>query len=332
MAPAKSLQVIASFPPGYFLENITTLKDDTLLVTVPNRQSLYCLPPSLSPSSPRCPILLHKFDTDQWTMGLANQTNNPNVVYLVTTDFTSTGRCESHLHYLDFENVASGGDPMPLFRFPSNAKGLNGLCQLSENVLLAADSFESVIWRIDLDLSPQGVPKSAKASEWMRHAEFAGKLVLPDFQPGVNGLKYSDKTSSVCFSNSQHRTFGRITVERWTLKAIGEPVILAKGMQGDDLLIDDDFADGPVAYLTTHRDNTIVRIPLSDRESGDASERSVVVIAKGSMEEDIVLGPTAGVWSMGAKGKIGYFTCDGGLKHQLEDGLVRWARVVRVEF
>jgi len=330
MAPAKSTKVIATFPPGYFLENIALLRDDSLLITVPNRQELYCLPPAPTPSAARVPILLHKFEEDQWTMAMCNAPNDLNLIYLVTTDFTGTGRRHAHLHVLNSSNVADGSHPVQLMQFPPNAKGLNGMCQLSSNVILAADGFEGVIWRIDITFN-KNVAEKAEAREWLRDDAFTGVLKLPDFQPGVNGLKYSPSSGYVCFSNSQQKTFGKIKVNPHTFDPVGESEILATGMQGDDLIIDEGYLGGPVAYLTAHRDNTVLRIPIA-KEGLEATEKEVEVVTKVTADEAVMLGPTAGVWQRGLEGKVAYFTCDGGLKHPMEDGVVRWARVVRVEF
>ena len=344
--PNTTTSIIATFPPGFFLENILLLHSDTLLIVVPNRQELYALPPpppSTSPASQqsltRSPILLHKFPKDEWTMGMCLSPSNPNLVYLMTTDFIGKGRKIASLYTVNPAVVATGSDPVKLMEFPSNAKGINGLCLVNDRLLLAADSFEGVIWRIDVELDTSSsssssdlrdvIPKSAKATEWLRHPEFNGTLTLPDFQPGANGIKYSPSSSYVCFSNSQKRTFGRIKLDPKTGQAVGQPEILARGMQGDDLIIHEGGHGGPTAYLTTHRDNTLLQIPIT----GDAAkEVQGKVVVEGTKEDRVLVGPTAGVWEHGQEGKVAYFTCDGGLKHPFDDGVIGYARVVKVEF
>ena len=92
---------------------------------------------------------------------------------------------------------------------------------------------------------------------------------------------------------------------------------------GDDFIIDE-VKD--VVYVTTHRENTIEQIAL---EPG----KEKVVVVGDPVNED-VLGPTAGAWGRqpGERGKVAYFTLDGGLKRPLPDGIVRPAKVLKVEF
>lgn len=246
--------IISIFPPGCFLENITNAAGGGLFVTCANRQQLYYIPSATN--GPVAPFLAHTFAPDQWAMGIIAAPQNPNVFYMLTSDVLGQGSGMSHLHILDTANAVTGGRPNPFLTFPPEAKGLNGLCALSGSVLIAADSFASCIWRIDLDLSTFP-PKVAHARVWSSHPTMAGKLVLPDFQPGVNGLKYSPKFGCAYYTSIQQMLFCRVPVNATNLEPDGEPETIATGMQGDDLIIDENFVSGPVAYVTTHRENTI---------------------------------------------------------------------------
>jgi hypothetical protein len=295
---ARAISVVAKFPPGYFLENIIALPDNTLLATVANRKCLYSIPPPTELGQSRVPVLLDQFPDDQWAFGIVAAPQNPGLAYVLTTDFTSQGSCTHYLRLLDLSNVAKACHLTILMQFPSTAKGLNWLVALSDSVLLAADSFAGCIWRIDLKLDKRGIPTSAEATEWLRDRSLDGKLVLPDFQPGVNGLKYSYVANALCFSSTQQRLFARVSVDPQTLQPVGPVLILATGAQGDDLIIDDHYEGGPVAYLTTHRDNTILRIPIAPpglNSSGDLGTH-VETVAEGSVQDPRVLGPTAGAW------------------------------------
>ena len=321
------VSVISIFPQGCFLENITILQDGGLFVTCANRQQLYYIPPCTN--GPVAPFLVHTFAADQWAMGIIAAPSNLNVFYLLTTDILRQGSQKSYLHVVDTANAGTGGKPYPILTFPSDARGLNGFCALSESVLLAADSFASCIWRIDLDLS-SFPPKTANAQIWHRHTTMAATLVLPDFQPGINGLKYSGKTNCVYYSSTQQKLFCRVHVNPKTFESDGEAEVIATGMQADDFIIDDNFSSGPVAYVTTHRENSILRVPL-DRENKAQTTDEITSVVQGSDQDELVLGPTAGVWGISTEGKSAYFTTDGGLKNPLSDGLVRCAKVVRVE-
>lgn len=328
-----AVSTVATFPPGYFLENITTLPDDTVLVTVANRKCIYAIPPSAIPGQPRQPILLHQFADDAWAFGITTSESNPDITYMLTTDFTSQGSCTHHLRFLDISNVAAACHLETLIEFPSAARGLNGLTPLSDTVLLAADSFAGCIWRIDIRLTANGRPCNASVTQWMKHPAFEGKLVLPDFQPGVNGLKYSKVLQTLVFSSTQKRLLGTIAVDPQTLQPIVPVRIIHLGAQGDDLIIDDHFEGGPVAYLATHRDNSIIRVPIQGEErNGPVGAVGATTIVEASQKDQRVLGPTSGVWKWGQEGRTAYFNCDGGLKNPFNGLPPQFARVLQVDF
>lgn len=80
--------------------------------------------------------------------------------------------------------------------------------------------------------------------------------------------------------------------------------------------------------MTTHRNNLILKFHLTD----GPGLRKVETTLEGSMKLQDVLGPTAGVWASGLEGKRAFFASDGGLRNVLEDGLVRCAKVIKVDF
>lgn len=321
---APEATVVSFFPPGYFLENVESVPGGGLLVSVATRSELYFVPPS--DNGPVSPILLQQFPADQMTFGIVRAPQSANVFYVLTSDFLGTGSRRAYLNVLDLQDVSKKCRASSIMTFPLEATGLNGFCALSDNVLIAADSFGCRIWRIDLDRS-SFPPKSATASTWLSHDTMRGKLVLPDFQPGVNGLKYSAVTGCVYYTSTQLRLICRVSVDSETLQPRGSVDILARGMQGDDLIVDDTVSP-PVAYVTTHRDNTVLRVPLD--EKSEIALAALQVVGRGSMEDDKFVGPTAGVWEYGKKGRTAYFTTDGGLKNPLEDGALRCAKVVRL--
>ena len=158
----------------------------------------------------------------------------------------------------------------------------------------------------------------------------AGELELPDFQPGTNGLKYSQVTGRVYYTSTQQKLFCQVGVDEKTLEPDGEVEVVARGMQGDDLIVDDSESAKPVAFVTTHRDNTVHRIPLDSKDSG-RTDGKMSVFLEGTESDEQMLGPTDGSWAHGQVGKRAYFTTDGGLKNMV-GGFVKCAKVVRVEF
>jgi len=134
---------------------------------------------------------------------------------------------------------------------------------------------------------------------------------------------HSAKSLLICLCSTQQKVFGWIKLAPSSLQPTDEPKILATGVQG----VDDDFEGRAVAYLTTHRDESMLRIPITG-EAG-SEKREVVMFAEGTMRDPVVVGSDCGDLE-GWDGGTGSVTCDGVSKHPLEDGVVNIGRVVRV--
>jgi hypothetical protein len=93
----------------------------------------------------------------------------------------------------------------------------------------------------------------------------------------------------------------------------------------DDFCLDE--AAG-VAYVTTHRENTIDRMSL---EPDRFEERESVA---GSPFDEELVGPSSGAWGRapGEAGRVAFFTTDGGTTSLPPDGVLRTAKIIRVEF
>ena len=117
----------------------------------------------------------------------------------------------------------------------------------------------------------------------------------------------------------------RVRVSPQTLDPIGNPELVAKGIMGDDFWLDE---DGGYAYVATHRQNTIDRVSL---EPGPNNSGRVSVAGNPFNEE--IVGPTSGGWGRkaGEHGRVAYFMTDGGNKAPPPDGIVRPAKVIRLE-
>ena len=84
----------------------------------------------------------------------------------------------------------------------------------------------------------------------------------------------------------------------------------------DDFCIDEDAG---VAYVTTHRENTIDCVSLDPAKN---SERFVVA---GDPFTEELIGPSSGAWSRlpGKYGKVAFVTTDGGTASPPPDGVRR---------
>ncbi len=313
--PQAKITTVVTFPINYFLENLAVRSDNSLLVTVLNHKELWFIPSS--ESQPPVPLLLCRFE--QCAMGIFEV--EPDLFVICSSNLWTTHDC--FLHRLDLRGW-SPGDPVqvrPLLELPSAALGLNGACLIAPGVALVADSFAGLIWRIDM--TPNAL--SAKASVWLEDPSMASLPhgPMPD-QPGINGLAYAAKTHYVYFTSTARQLLMRVRVHPLTFEAAAAPEFVADGMMGDDLCLDEDSA---MAYVTTHRQNTIDRVRFEATTAG--AERESVA---GIPFTEELLGPTSGRWSRrpGEYGRVAYFLTDGGIKNPMPDGSLREARVLHV--
>ena len=208
-----------------------------------------------------------------------------------------------------------------VLRFPDTARGLNGSCLLAPGVVLLADCFASLIWRVDLPADGSGpVPRV-----WIKHESmgyFPGKM-KPE-QPGVNGVRFAAKKNYLFYTSTAKKLFMRIPVNPETLDPAGEPELVVAGRMGDDFCIDEDT---DTVYLTTHRQNTIDRVAF---DPGDNSNFTDSVA--GDPYTSQLIGPSSGAWGRqdGDYGHVAYFIMDGGTASPPPDG-THAAALLRVE-
>jgi hypothetical protein len=329
--PEAKLTTIASFEPGYFLENMAVRADGSMLVTVANRGELWYVPPPAA-NAPVDPARLCAFSHS--AMAIVEVT--PDIFYIATSPVieyqaailaghADTPR-ESSLHRLNLRDWAPGQavKPETVLQLPGAARGLNGGCVIAPNVVLIADCFASLIWRVDI---PAGNGKPA-ARIWLKHNSMANDPdgPMPD-QPGINGVQYAQKTNQLYYTNTAQELFMRVAVDPATHDPTGEPEFVAGGMMGDDFCIDDNAG---VAYIATHRQNTIDRVSLNP--SGNSDRRHSVAGRPFTLQ---LIGPTNGVWGRGPGdyGRVAYFEADGGTKSPpvAAGGIARPATILRVQ-
>ena len=308
------LSIVAEFPDGYFLENLAVRADGTILVTAMNKKELWLVPASHG-DGPVQPDLLHTFD--MMTMFVVEI--DPDVFIVATADVYNTH--EAKLHRLDLRGWSKGQsiEPIPVLDFPEPHIGLNGGCLIGPRVLLAA-GIANLIWRVDL---PEG--KEATARIWLQHDTMKNRPgeKKPE-QPGVNGMRYAASTNALYYTCTSQQLMLRVRIDPETLEPAELPVFIAGGREWDDFVIDD---DANVAYVTTHRENTIDRVRLEP--DGNREGRAVIA---GAPFTDLLVGPSSAAWSRepGQYGRRAYSTTDGGTA-QSPDGRKRTAKLLRVD-
>ena len=297
-APQARLTTVAEFPKNYFLESIAVRADGSFLVTALNHKELWSVPKP-DPNGPVDPVLIHTFDF--LPLGLAEI--EPDVFLVLVGDFY--GKSAAFIYKLDLRDWRPGDrlKPEMFLEFPKEARGLNGCCLLAPGVLLVADSFASLIWRVDFQV--QGRAPSARV--WMKHESmgyFPGKM-KPE-QPGVNGVRYAERSSFLYYTSTAKKLFMRVKVDPATLMPAGEPELVVAGRMGDDFCIDE---DADVIYLSTHRQNTIDVVSM-DPGLNSGFTQSVA----GDPFTEALIGPSAGAWGRapGDYGRKVFFIMDGG--------------------
>ena len=313
---APTLTTAAVFPENYFLENLAVRSDDSILVTVLNKRELWYLPPPTA-EEPVEPVLVHTFE--HLALGIVEA--EADVFYVSTSDVYTTH--ESSLQRLDLRGWTPGQPvhPQPVATFDDRVGGLNGSCLIAESTILLADCFAGLIWRVDLP-TDGGV---SRARVWLAHDSMAfdpdNPLTPP--QPGINGVRYAARSRFLYYTSTAHRLFMRVAVDPSTHDPVGEPELVAGGAMADDFCIAEDEG---VAFLATHRENTIDRVTL---EPAGNQERVTVV---GDPFTDTLIGPSSLAWSRrpGTRGRVMYCTTDGGTTSPPPDGIVRPATVMRL--
>ena len=314
IVPQAQLTVVAEFPKHYFLENLAVRSDGSILVTAFNKKELWCVP-SPNGALPVTPVLIHTFDL----LTLCVVETDPDVFLIGTSDVYGTR--EAKLYRLDLRSWSPGESirPQLVLDFPKPKVGLNGGCLIAPDILLIAGA-ANLIWRVDLPKSGGGT----SARIWLQHDNMKNRPgeKKPE-QPGVNGIRYAARTHHLYYTSTSQQLMMRVRVDPTSLEPAALPEFIAGGRQWDDFIIDE---DAEVAYVTTHRDNTIDRVRLEP----DGNREGWTVVA-GEPFSDLLVGPSSGAWGRGPGdyGRTAYFTTDGGTA-QAPDGVVRTAKLLRV--
>ena len=227
-SPNVMLSTVATFPKNYFLENLAVRSDNSVLVTVLNHQELWYVPAS-NDEQPVEPQRLFTFP--QPAMGIVEA--EPDVFHISVSDIYTWK--ESYLYRLDLNGWIPGQavHPESVLRFPPPVRGLNGSCVIAPGIIMLADSWAGLIWRVDLRVA-DGKPKP---SVWLEHDSmgYAAKLYYQAIQvPGINGIQYSPKHGYLYYTASAKQLFMRVKVDPIFFNPVGEVEVVGGGRTFDD--------------------------------------------------------------------------------------------------
>jgi hypothetical protein len=315
--PTVTLTPVALFPQKYFLENLAIRADGSILVTAVLQRELWWVR-AAEPGEMVEPVLVHTFDHP--ITGVVEAA--PDVFVVSLTEGYTTH--ESHLARIDFTGWTPGDSVSPeiIYTFDERARGLNGSCLLSPSVMLVADCFAGLIWRVDLS----DRARTASARVWLTHdtmADDPDSEVPPPPQPGVNGVRYGARTGYLYYTSTAQKVFMRVAVDPATLNPAGTPEFIAAIDNADDFCLDEDAG---FAYITRHRANTIDRVPLQPRHGSEVRHIA------GHPFGEALIGPSSAAWGRSPRdhARIAYVITDGGTTAP-PNGLIRNAALLRMQ-
>jgi hypothetical protein len=315
--PTVALTPVAYFPEWYFPENLAVRHDGSVLVTAVYQKELWCVP-GPEPRAEVSPVLVHTFDHP--VTGIVEV--EPDVFIVCLTEGYTTH--ESHLARIDFTDWTPGDPVSPeiIFTFDEPVRALNGCCLIGSGVMLVADCFAGLIWRIGLGDNA----RSAEARIWLAHDTMAwdpDSEVPPPPQPGINGIRHGPRTGYVYYTSTAQKVFMRVAIDPSTLNPSRDAEFVAAIDNADDFCLDENAG---FAYVTRHRANTFDRVPLEPRHGSEVRHIA------GDPLNEILVGPSSAVWGRGPGdyGRVAYVTTDGGTTAS-PDGIVRKAALLRVE-
>ena len=217
-----SVERIASFETGTFLESIAVRADGDLLVVDHTTHRVLRVSPSGESEA-----------LAQLPDGAAGVALDLDGTILVTSGFQEAG---GFVTVLGPDGTVERIIDVPGSRF------LNGAALLGSGVFLVADSVVGRLFRVDI--------RSGDVSVWLQHDLLAADPDRPRY-PGANGVKVDGTAAFV--TNSGLELLVRVPIAEGLP---GEPEILVQNVVLDDIAI---AADGTI-YGATHPDNSVVRI------------------------------------------------------------------------
>jgi hypothetical protein len=218
------------------------------------------------------PKLLHRFEGSSHVTGITEISPGVFAVIVGKNLIGNTLGGEWSLWKLDLNGSANSPQVTKITANIPKASLMNGLELLSPQAVLASDTVQGTIYRIDLQTGTTSFPFKSK--------ELRGGI-MSNVNFGLNGIKISG--NYLYYTNTLGGAFVKIPIDRVTGAATGKAKVLATGLTGLD-----DFAIAPSgneAFLVNQFTNEVVRVDLSGTDK--------VEKLAGNPKSGLILGPCA---------------------------------------
>lgn len=243
VAAAVHVVEVTSFPVGAWLENFAVRPNGQLLVTRLDVPEVWSVDPFTGRQQ-----LEARFPGATSTLGITEVEHD--VFAVATGNFTTATASTTPGTYSIWCLDARTAKARKAADVPQ-AAFIDGLATLSEESVLAADSFLGVVYRVDLRTGTSSAALSGTAYE----------PPPPPANPlGVNGIRIPG-SSSLFFTNTGAGTFARVRIHKNGTAASAVETI------AQDLELPDDFAfstSGDVSYLAINQLRSIVTVSLAN--------------------------------------------------------------------
>lgn len=215
--------VLAEYPNGTFLENVTTTSKGTLVVTSYFAKTLEVIEPG-KPTRTFATLPAHPVGIMRYGDG-----------YLVSAHGSPFNSGPSFTQTQQMLVLKADGSVKATIAAP-DARFLNGLVGHMGTDALVADSIAGVIWRVDV--------AKKTLTPWLRDPALLQDAASKEFRPGANGLKRRGQDLLISNSSLGHLASVRIDAKGAPAGAV---TIISKTGAIDDFLVG---KSGDVVFAT----------------------------------------------------------------------------------
>ena len=283
----RSAHVVHQFPAGTWIENLAVRSNGKILAT-DDINALLC---QVDPINDSLAVVVHDYDCIAAITGIAEADED---VFLVSSSNYSSANLAGYGQFFIFRvdlrhHPAAKAKVTKVAEVPQ-AGILNCLTYIAEsNIVLVSDSFEGVVWSVDMDTGAVAVAMNNT------YTRYPGGF-------GVNSVKALG--NDLYFSATSKELFARGTINSKG-QAVGDAEVLANGGFGPD-----DFAVDRVGntYITsfTKGDNGVGYVPTDGGNWNKiASVKGPTSAAFGRTTDDchiLYVGTTGGDYKTAANG------------------------------